>query len=576
MLIELSNRKVAFFSLAAALLGLALEIIVLVGFRITELTSSVIGYAKLLSPDLRLNFFDLKMFSHYGVSGVFSFYYLDVALYIVALFGVILFFKSHYRETRLLRFFFSIILFSKCLSVIPYFFFYSTGVAIAGFIPSSSLFFAISVSLWIISSVHVLKFLSKDRDIELIPEDDEPNAELVYKRSSKIVRLTHKIIDTAICFAICSPTLLFFESYILDLNILLLKCVVAISSLMIFYVFFESIFDSTPAKFLSESRLVQVDGQKLTFKIVAGRTFARFIPFESFSFLGAGSGCHDYLTNTTVVREKSIGISWRYYLLLIPIYILGVVGSFFCDKYATDYKINCILKNEHSKKVDAITEKLGKLGTNSVIVLNDIDAEYSYASTWLYLKIEKVNDISVEVSVFACNSFANNRTVEDQYNASKTLLDRVTLKLSDLRKGITPSYENYESGKREWLSIPHDTHKYEIEEIGEIFGPLVVGKEFTDVYNGYLSLAFENRGWGADIIEFKNIEGTLNWEACHSLHVNAAPSKSTYGTELNLVASNYKKGDHYKFTFMAVDSLGHKQKYLVDGIGFERNIKRIE
>jgi uncharacterized RDD family membrane protein YckC len=70
-----------------------------------------------------------------------------------------------------------------------------------------------------------------------------------------------------------------------------------------YYVFFEYVFNATPGKMITRTRVVRLDGGKPSIGQVFGRTFARFVPFEAFSFLGRGaSGWHDRWSKTRVVR----------------------------------------------------------------------------------------------------------------------------------------------------------------------------------------------------------------------------------------------------------------------------------
>lgn len=69
-----------------------------------------------------------------------------------------------------------------------------------------------------------------------------------------------------------------------------------------YYLFFEGIFNATPGKLVTRTRVVGRDGGKPSFGQILGRTFSRFVPFEAFSFLGGNSGWHDRWSNTRVVR----------------------------------------------------------------------------------------------------------------------------------------------------------------------------------------------------------------------------------------------------------------------------------
>uniref|UniRef100_UPI00404A3632 RDD family protein n=1 Tax=Flavobacterium sp. TaxID=239 RepID=UPI00404A3632 len=70
----------------------------------------------------------------------------------------------------------------------------------------------------------------------------------------------------------------------------------------LYYLFFETCFKTTPAKILTHSMVVSAEKEeKLSFIRILGRTSARFIPFNSLSFLFK-SIWHDSLSSTMVVR----------------------------------------------------------------------------------------------------------------------------------------------------------------------------------------------------------------------------------------------------------------------------------
>jgi len=82
--------------------------------------------------------------------------------------------------------------------------------------------------------------------------------------------------------------------------------IIEIMLFFVYYIFFESKYNKTIAKFITRTKVVNQDGLKPTFNQIVGRTFARFIPFEAFSFLSNKNpiGWHDSLTKTLVVKDK--------------------------------------------------------------------------------------------------------------------------------------------------------------------------------------------------------------------------------------------------------------------------------
>lgn len=84
-----------------------------------------------------------------------------------------------------------------------------------------------------------------------------------------------------------------------------------VGSIMVFvgllgyHFIFEATLGRTPAKFLTGTRVVSANGARASTAQILGRTLARFVPFEPFSFLASGkppSGWHDRWSNTRVVK----------------------------------------------------------------------------------------------------------------------------------------------------------------------------------------------------------------------------------------------------------------------------------
>ena len=71
-----------------------------------------------------------------------------------------------------------------------------------------------------------------------------------------------------------------------------------------YYILMESSTGATLGKMLTGTRVVDQHGNKPTMAQIVGRSFARLIPFEAFSFLGSGpGGWHDTMSKTRVVLK---------------------------------------------------------------------------------------------------------------------------------------------------------------------------------------------------------------------------------------------------------------------------------
>ena len=75
---------------------------------------------------------------------------------------------------------------------------------------------------------------------------------------------------------------------------------------LLYYIISEALWQKTLAKLIMKTKVVMKDGTKPPLKNIIGRSFARFIPFEAFSFLFSAHpvGWHDSLSGTMVVPSS--------------------------------------------------------------------------------------------------------------------------------------------------------------------------------------------------------------------------------------------------------------------------------
>lgn len=76
-------------------------------------------------------------------------------------------------------------------------------------------------------------------------------------------------------------------------------------TILLYFIVFEFFLQKTIGKYVSKTLVVTEFGEKPTLSQIIGRSFARLIPFDVFTYLGAkGRGWHDTLPNLYVVDEK--------------------------------------------------------------------------------------------------------------------------------------------------------------------------------------------------------------------------------------------------------------------------------
>ncbi|MEY3398790.1 MAG: hypothetical protein RL220_1384 [Bacteroidota bacterium] len=78
-------------------------------------------------------------------------------------------------------------------------------------------------------------------------------------------------------------------------------------TIIIYYTLFEYFSKGKSlGKYITQTRAVGLDGQKINFRQSLLRSLCRCIPFEPLSFFGEGpGGWHDRLTDTVVINERT-------------------------------------------------------------------------------------------------------------------------------------------------------------------------------------------------------------------------------------------------------------------------------
>ena len=76
--------------------------------------------------------------------------------------------------------------------------------------------------------------------------------------------------------------------------------------LFVYYTSFEMYFAQSPAKFLTQTIVVDEFGNKPSNKSILIRSLSRIVPFDGLSFLGGQPGWHDRWADTFVVDKKEL------------------------------------------------------------------------------------------------------------------------------------------------------------------------------------------------------------------------------------------------------------------------------
>ncbi|MBX7224768.1 MAG: RDD family protein [Chitinophagales bacterium] len=76
--------------------------------------------------------------------------------------------------------------------------------------------------------------------------------------------------------------------------------------LVLYYFILEGIFGTTIGKLITQTRLVDEEGNKPPLLNILIRSLSRIVPFESLSFFWSDNGWHDKWSNTYVVEKSSL------------------------------------------------------------------------------------------------------------------------------------------------------------------------------------------------------------------------------------------------------------------------------
>lgn len=244
------------------------------------------------------------------------FLWTGIAFELLFLLGGLLYLNKG-KKMRILRFVFSVILLSKTLNLLTSFVYIPIDAANENLVTGLLffLYYRVADAAWIYLSFRVLKYMNGTRELEVISTEEFSAAvPASYVASSKGTRMLHLVIDTIMMVLIFSgpmSTLLqssifgeLFTSLVATLGPDAFATILLSFVTPVYYIFFEVIVQASPAKFLTETRVLTINGKPIDFPTAIARTLCRWIPFDAFSFLFSANGWHDRFSGTAVIQEK--------------------------------------------------------------------------------------------------------------------------------------------------------------------------------------------------------------------------------------------------------------------------------
>lgn len=514
-------------------------------------------------------------------------------LNILLLTGALLFHYTRGNEMRLIRFLFSIILSSKILEIITSFLFLclSIGNPEAYFSWWTFLLSSIINIGWIYLSYRVLLNLNKSRELDIQRAEYNNAVSELYIAASSTQRIFHLLVDLLVTLLIFSNLFKLLikteelrsvlESIASVLGERGLVLLMFVFFRLIYYAFFEAIFQYSPAKFLSETKVIKNEEDALTLKTVIYRTIYRFVPFEALSFIFNHTGWHDKWSNTSVIKEKRTGVKGNYYFLMIPVVALCFIATNYASFWYSSHLRAVTLSEAHEKTMLEFDLKIKGLTTNDIIELYDKE-DYN---ALIYLKPEKINGDHIVFSLVSLdNTFEyhpDQESIEPFYVRNKTVWPVISLTKTNLKKGITAELNagsNYldpeqkrKSDKNEDEGVPLKGKKYIIKSIEPYFQPNLKLKD-SYVNSNYIQLTITNIGWKANILKIDNVDGDIEWKGQFPQLIEGKRLNN------NLTGIIKRKSDKIKFDIVAQDSTNRLHVYRVekDGVGQIESFTKIK
>ena len=504
------------------------------------------------------------------------FNYLNIAFYILLLLSSTLYYFSKEKETRFLRFLLSIQFLSNIISFIM--------ICVTYYIYKDEFGDRYPVYFLILSlvskvvfatlSFFILKYFRENSTLDFTVKTytDESHNMVILTR--KWQRFFHLIMDSfciillfsfIIEYPIFRELPIFREEYMLYVIIFIVRT--------IYYLFFESILNATPAKLLTESRVINEKGQKPEFLNIFTRTIFRYIPFEAFSFFGE-KGWHDNLSHTYVAKEKRTGVKANTYLWIFPIIIVGSLTYYFGKAAYKDYMFHKMVKQQFETNKKLIENQIKNLSNNSVIQIEPVNYSDEYSNSDLYLKVENVTNNKVTASLLILeNDYSQSiLKVAEYYNSFKSVVKQVTFDKSELNKTYAKTYDDFNQTIISGANLIGNGSLYKLKEIQGLYEPKLESSGSRNFEADKIVIGIINKGWDATFIDFKNNADTeTKW--------SAEKTEDYYGnatSHYSLIGNNYEYGEDIDVTFKIKDQNNKIHTYKIIGNDEDTHLEKVE
>lgn len=539
--------------------------------------NTVPGLVQFLFSFTTLNLNFTNKFEHFEIW--------NFVFYVLLFIGGLQFIKSKGRETRFVGFVFSVIFINGIvltLQSILHKLFILKWAQISSLQKFFSVFGFLILMAVLYISYEVLKTIKNQKEIDII----ETETKTTVTDTGKWQRFFHWLIDVAIMSLVLIPFVITLTYWMMDFGFfreseaLMMFFRSRVSLYFIVFIFFfiyypvsEIVFGASPAKFLTESRVISSKAESPNSSTIFLRTLCRNIPFDAVSFFWK-RGWHDSLSETYVVKEKRTGFKTNKLLWILPVLGLYLAFMYLGKNYYTNYKASVEREEETANKLSSLQNEIKNPNTHQFFVVNHHDY-YGDDILNLGFKIEKIdgNNITIKRVTGRFYSGINYSQAKYLYEQQKDTAKTFIIKRNDLVKMIPKNEtELFDQTKR--MDYFESGLEYSIQEVYDFDAPFLeagIGRNDEDYQSKKGSVYITNLAGQATITGIKNINNEIKWNTKFPLKVSKdVNDRTVIGIE------NFEMSEKNISEIEVLDSLSKKHRYLMKTHGLQAEIKEIK
>lgn len=508
----------------------------------------------------------------------------NFVFYMLLFIGSLQFIKTKGKETRLVGFVFSVIFLNAIITLLQ-----STFYKI--FVTKWELMTALQIFYFLLGylvlagilylSFKILKIIKSQKEIDIIQTEDKTTI----TDTGKWQRFFHWIVDITLMSLMMIPFIIGLGYWLMDSGIFnenetfrmffrsrFSLYVIVLIFCFIYYPISEILFGATPAKFLTESRVVNSKAESPNTSTIFLRTLCRNIPFDALSFF-AKRGWHDSLSETYVVKEKRTGFKTNKLLWILPVLAIYLVFMYLGKDYYTEYKSNREYEKETSQKLQFLESEIKNPTTHQFFVVNDIDY-YGKIDNYGF-KIEKIegNEITIKRIMGEFLSESNYAQAKYLYQQQKDTAKTFIIRKDELVK-IFPKNQNEYYHPLITMEFFEPGIAYNIENVYDFDAPYLeagIGQRDGEYQSEKGVVYFTNLGGSGTITSIKNKNNEIKWKTSFPLKISKDLNNRTI-----IDIENFKLSERNVSEIEILDSLHQRHRYLLKTHGLQTEIKEIK